>query len=182
VSAAVDTLEFTTAGDRSGAYRIFSLAFTYDGAQGEPFGIPGPEFLAAFDPSSSRSGVSLRAAAHAGMDQSALFEELMRFYEFFGLSRATHAEMPDHLCVELEFMHYLTHLEGDTAPGSAAWRALRRAQHDFLARHLRRLVHGIRSKLDTGSPACANLVDLLVAFGDEELQSTRESAAGPELT
>ena len=64
-----------------------------------------------------------------------LWENLFRFYEHFGLdfSEGGIGSTPDHLSVELEFMHYLGFLEAGT-PGEVA--DLRRGQRDFLSRHL----------------------------------------------
>lgn len=156
--------------DRSAAYRVFSRAFTHSGAQAAPFDIDGAEFVEAFDPSASEIGCSLREAAYADMDQSALFEELMRFYSFFGLGRGESAEMPDHLSVELEFMHFLTHLEREAAASPGDLLSLRRAQHDFLVRHVQRLVQGIRAALRSESPKCADLVELLSDFVADEIR------------
>jgi DMSO reductase family type II enzyme chaperone len=64
-------------------------------------------------------------------------EELVRFYNHFGLSvaEAREREVPDHITTELEFMHYLTFKEvlalqrgEDPAPYCAA-------EMDFLSRH-----------------------------------------------
>src|SRR5690242_14095299 len=99
-----------SAAERSATYRVLAEAFTYAGAISSAFGISGPDYNDAFDPSVNKDAISLRERAHAEGDQSYLFEELIRFYEFFGLKRDEKAEMPDHLSVELEFMHFLTHL------------------------------------------------------------------------
>jgi len=65
--------------------------------------------------------------------RSKLFEELLRFYNFFGLGLSPdNRELPDHLTVELEFMHFLTYQEAkeqDNLP-------FQRAQRDFVKRHL----------------------------------------------
>jgi len=64
-----------------------------------------------------------------------LWEALLRFYRHFGLdfSHAGLRESPDHLLVEIEFMHYLCYLE---AGAVAATADLRRGQRDFLRAHL----------------------------------------------
>jgi len=127
---------------RSAIYAALSRAFTYEGAGGGALAIAGSDFNEAFDPSVSEEACSLREGSYAGGDQSALFEELMRFYGFFGLGRGERAEMPDHLSVELEFMHFLTHQESRSEGNGEALASLARAQHDFLSRHLLRLVKG----------------------------------------
>lgn len=143
---------------RAGLYGALAHSFTYQGAIEGPLAINGYAFNEAFDPSVSERACSLREGSYAGGDQSALFEELMRFYGFFGLGREEGAEMPDHLSVELEFMHFLAFQEGRCGGDAQALASLSRAQRDFLARHLRRLVAGIRAGLQSDNPACNELV------------------------
>lgn len=77
-----------------------------------------------------------------------VMEEVVRFYDHFGLSLSTdERELPDHLTVELEFLHYLTFkevaaLERGLDPG-----AYRRAEIDFLARHPTRWLPAMRAKV-----------------------------------
>ena len=77
--------------------------------------------------------------------RSKIFEELLRFYDFFGLELSPDSrELPDHLTVELEFMHFLTFQEAsseDPAP-------FQRAQRDFLNRHLVNWVPMLRQRID----------------------------------
>ncbi|MBD5802244.1 Selenate reductase assembly chaperone protein [Azoarcus sp. Aa7] len=155
---------------RSAMYAALSRAFTYEGAASGPVAIAGSDFNAAFDPSVSEQACSLREGAYAGGDQTALFEELMRFYGFFGLGRDEHAEMPDHLSVELEFMHFLTLQQERSAGQPEAIESLLRAQRDFISRHLLRLVRGVRTAFKSESPACRDLVELTEAFVSEDLQ------------
>ncbi|NMG56003.1 molecular chaperone TorD family protein [Aromatoleum aromaticum] len=155
---------------RSAMYAALSCAFAYEGAGSGPVAIAGSDFNAAFDPSVSEDACSLREGAYAGGDQTALFEELMRFYGYFGLARGESAEMPDHLSVELEFMHFLTHQQERSAGQPEAVESLLRAQCDFVARHLLRLLRGVRASLKDTSPACRDLVELTEAFVSEDLQ------------
>lgn len=62
-----------------------------------------------------------------------VMEDVLRFYDHFGLEPAASAERPDHISTECEFMHYLTFQEAATSAGSSA---LCRAQLDFLRIHL----------------------------------------------
>ncbi len=159
----------STAAERSAYYAVLSRAFTYEGSEHGPLAIPGPVFDEAFEPSIGAEACSLRESTYVDGDVSALFEELMRFYSFFGLGRGEQASMPDHLSVELEFMHYLTHLE-DRADGDAdALASLARAERDFLTRHVGRLVGGIKSSLASRDPRCVELVETAAAFIDEEI-------------
>lgn len=159
--------------ERSTTYRLLAQGFTYAGAQQAPFHIAGTEFNAAFDPSVCETGCSLREGLYTEEDQSSVFEELMRFYSFFGLQRGEGAEMPDHLSVELEFMHYLTHLESEATLEPEALASLHRAQHDFLTRHLQRVVRGLAAALQSQEPACVQLVQTCVAWLDDELAYTQ---------
>ena len=104
-----------------------------------------PEYLAAFDPAVSPDAVSLHESSYVSCEASALLEELVRFYEFFGLRRRSEALLPDHLSVELEFMHFLSARE-DAAAEARATAALRLAQRDFLDRHLLRLLDAVTDR------------------------------------
>lgn len=167
------------AAKRSATYRALAQAATYQGAQASAFAISGADYCEAFDPAVNPDACPLREAAHVGGDPGALFEELTRFYQYFGLHRRTASEMPDHLAVELEFMHFLTHLE-DTQHGLAApVEALWRAQRDFLARHLARLVTAAVARSSDRHPACRALVVTCLEFVTQELQQLQARLAGP---
>lgn len=165
----ISEIQIESAAERSAIYRALAEAFTYEGAEHGPFGITGADYNNAFDPAVSQDACSLRERTHTQEDQSSLFEELMRFYEFFGLKRAEHAEMPDHIGVELEFMHFLTHLENKVADQPDALASIRRAQYDFLSRHLVRLVQAVHGALNTQNQRCIDLVEMASDFINEEL-------------
>lgn len=158
----------TDAAGRSALYAALAQAFTYEGAVEGPLRINGYAFNEAFDPSVNESACSLREGSYSGGDQSALFEELMRFYGYFGLGRNEQGEMPDHVSVELEFMHFLSYQESKTGNDAAAIGSLTRAQHDFIERHLLRLVRGIQAKLRSDNPACNELVHTAERFVSSE--------------
>lgn len=63
-------------------------------------------------------------------------EETLRFYQFFGYTLAEDRQWaPDHLSVQLEFMHFLSFKESEAGdPEHLA--SYRLAQRDFLERHL----------------------------------------------
>jgi TorA maturation chaperone TorD len=65
-------------------------------------------------------------AGHYSRDRGRALQNLMRFYNFFGL-RVTECVMPDHLAVQLEFMSELAATGGESE---------QRAQRDFLRNHL----------------------------------------------
>jgi DMSO reductase family type II enzyme chaperone len=77
-----------------------------------------------------------------------LMEDLVRFYEHFGL-KTEPGDHPDHLCAELEFMHYMSFKEAAALAHSDDVADLRRAQRDFLDRHLCRWLPRLRSRLQT---------------------------------
>lgn len=94
------------------------------------------EFLEAFEPSVSKTACSLYQSTHTNRDQTSLFEELIRWYDHFGLQRKAKAELPDHVSVELEFMHFLTYREHLSGEDKDAVATLHRAQQEFLQNHL----------------------------------------------
>jgi DMSO reductase family type II enzyme chaperone len=113
--------------------------------------------------------VSLREVNYVREGEKVLFEDLFRFYDHFGLdtSSGTLREWPDHIAVELEFMHYLTWLEGRTQDLQSVT-ALRRAQQDFLIRHLGHWVLELADRLEQKAiiapyPAVARLLAGFVA-------------------
>jgi DMSO reductase family type II enzyme chaperone len=74
-------------------------------------------------------------SGHYASDRLHTMEELVRFYNYFGL-RITPGLMPDHVTVELEFMHYLAHQEAQARQSGGDRESYLRAQRDFLERHL----------------------------------------------
>jgi len=74
-------------------------------------------------------------SGHYASDRLHTMEELVRFYNYFGL-RITPGLMPDHVTVELEFMHYLAHQEAQARETGGDKESYVRAQRDFVERHL----------------------------------------------
>ena len=70
-------------------------------------------------------------------DRKVVLKELILFYNHFGLSYAEGAqdERPDHICLEMEFLHYLTFKEVQAMQTGSDPSGYRRAQRDFLERH-----------------------------------------------
>jgi DMSO reductase family type II enzyme chaperone len=67
-------------------------------------------------------------------------EDIVRFYDYFGYRLDDHfAWAPDHLSVELEFMHFLCYREGEQQESDDAL-SYQLAQVDFTERHLLRWV------------------------------------------
>lgn len=122
-------------------------------------------------------GSSPPCALYGGLYTSArmkTMEELVRFYNFFGLSMsdAPH-ELPDHLTTQLEFLHFLTFQESELALEGSETSDCRRAERDFIARHPGRWVPQLLAKL-TEQKAMSffqELTRLLDAFLTLERQS-----------
>jgi putative dimethyl sulfoxide reductase chaperone len=82
-----------------------------------------------------------------------VMEELVRFYGFFDLALSQQdRELPDHLSVELEFLHYLAFRESEALERSADPSPYQRAQADFIERHAGQWVPVMRGKLETQTP------------------------------
>jgi DMSO reductase family type II enzyme chaperone len=93
-------------------------------------------------------------------------EEVVRFYEHFGYAlEPAAAWQPDHLSVLLEFLHFLAFHESGADPGEAV-DSLRRAQRDFLARHVLDWLPGLAGLLrhTNGETFAATLFDAITAF------------------
>ena len=94
-----------------------------------------------FEVGSDGPPVPLREALVAGRPSSTR-EEIVRFYDFFGFDlQADRQWQPDHLSIELEFVHFLAFREAapggsDSGRSNDLGRALRLGQLDFLDRHL----------------------------------------------
>jgi DMSO reductase family type II enzyme chaperone len=166
------------AAQRSAVYRELAVAFTYQGAGASVFGISGADYQEAFDPAVSKQACSLWERTHTEENESSLFEELTRFYEFFGLGRDQGAETPDHISVELEFMHFLTHLESKAAGRTEDLLSVRRAQRDYLRRHLSRVVRGVHRGLKSGNAGCVELVGTALEFIDGEIDRLEADVGG----
>ncbi len=120
----------------------------------EPGACPGgPEGLAegymnVFEVGIGRPFCPLYEGSHRN-GRMKLMEELVRFYEHFGL-KTVEGDQPDHLCAELEFMHYLAFKEAAVASHGDDAQSLRLAQRDFLDRHLCRWLPRLRARLEAG--------------------------------
>jgi len=69
-------------------------------------------------------------------DRRKRMEEVVRFFEYFGLKASTsEARPPDHLATELEFMQYLAFKEA-ASPSPRLSASYHRAQEDFLDRQM----------------------------------------------
>jgi DMSO reductase family type II enzyme chaperone len=78
-------------------------------------------------------------------------EDIVRFYDYFGYRLGDrHAWAPDHLSVELEFMHFLCYHEAQQAADRLSYQL---AQADFTERHLQRWVPRLAAEVARLAPA-----------------------------
>lgn len=94
------------------------------------------EFLRVFEVGNGQGPAAPLYGGLYGFDRMQRLEEVVRFYEYFGLSTSAEDPRPaDHLATELEFMKYLTFKEA-VSSSPRLQTSYRRAQHDFLERQL----------------------------------------------
>ena len=95
------------------------------------------EYFELFEVTRKKAPCPLYESFYRNEDRVQTMADLVRFYNFFGLSLGSSAkEMPDHMKVELEFLHYLTFLEAQSRDDEDSMASLLRAQRDFHERHL----------------------------------------------
>ena len=129
-------------------------------------------FTMTFD--TGAAAVSLHGRSYTNDGDQKLFEELFRFYEYFGLdfSSSNNDFWPDSLQIELEFMYYLTYLEGLAGDNRIA---ILKAQRDFLTRHLRPLLAGVEALLvEKNIPMYTQLATLLNEFVEADCTHLNE--------
>ncbi|TEU00777.1 MAG: ethylbenzene dehydrogenase [Dehalococcoidia bacterium] len=108
------------------------------------------EYIRLFEVGPGRPPCPLYEGTHRS-GRMKIMEELVRFYEHFGL-RPEAGDLPDHLCAELEFMHYLAFKEAAALHTGADSQPYRLAQRDFLRRHLSRWLPKVRQRLERLDP------------------------------
>ncbi len=123
----------------------------------------------------------------AGHTRPVFMLNVTAFYSHFGLQAATqdegHHDEPDHLASMLEFVSVLAHMEARALTRSQDAAPYRRAQRDFLRRHLLGLLQAIRERLrdqdglDDLDPTLRQLVLDLPDFG-ERLVTELEARVG----
>ena len=168
--------------ERSAVYGAFAAAFRLgDGGADvldESVVPPPPQdaaksFMEAFEPAVSKRAVSLHASTHVNREQTDLYQELIRWYDHFGLKRRDGGELPDHLAVMLEFLQFLTFQEHANAADAKAVATLHAAQRDFINRHLVAVVQDIIAKTEVETPRYRELPRALMAFLEDELLQLR---------
>lgn len=86
-------------------------------------------------------------------DRRKIMEELMRFYEHFGLKPDIKKnELPDHISMELEFLHFLTFRETQALGLNKDRSSILLAERDFLERHPLDWIPQLLKKLEKAEP------------------------------
>lgn len=121
--------------------------------------------------------------AYRGETRTSILLEVYEFYKYFGLQmsqREDKREFPDHLCAELEFLHFLTFKEAQaTGDGNKEFlKGYVLAQKDFLERHLILWVPKFYDRLQRISriplyPQLARVLSLFIAQDIEWVVSNR---------
>ncbi len=90
---------------------------------------------------------SLYAGIHYG-NRMQVMEEHIRFYNFFGLHMPDKIEeLPDHLCIELEFLRFLSTQEAYATEKDQEVLSFQKAQRDFMSRHMIRWLDHLESSV-----------------------------------
>jgi DMSO reductase family type II enzyme chaperone len=113
------------------------------------------EYLRLFEVGSGDQGppASLLGGVYSSADRMRSLEEVVRFYEYFGLRTSPEDPRPaDHLSTELEFLQYLTFKEAaSSSPRLQA--SFSRAQQDFLDRQLTTWLPQLVEKVEAQDPS-----------------------------
>ncbi|HEU4759465.1 MAG TPA: molecular chaperone TorD family protein [Dehalococcoidia bacterium] len=137
-------------------------------------------YIRLFEVGPGRPPCPLYEGSHRG-GRIKIMEELIRFYEHFGL-RPQPGDQPDHLCAQLEFMHYLAFKEAAALAGGGPSGAYVLAQRDFLSRRLGGWLPRLRARLEEldAPPVYATLARLADAFCRADLAWLRKRGAKPD--
>jgi len=107
------------------------------------------QYSGLFEVGSGGPPVPIREDLQTGQ-RSGTREELVRFYNYFHYALAEkYAWAPDHLSVQLEFMHVLCFREAESETDKLSYQL---AQADFTERHLLKWVPRLSENTDSVSP------------------------------
>jgi DMSO reductase family type II enzyme chaperone len=124
------------------------------------------EYIRLFDVGTPRPPCPLYGGEYK-KGRKGIMEELIRFYNYFGLRPSPRSrDMPDHITIELEFMHFLTFREVTVLHHRQDRSSYLRAERDFLERQLCAWVPRLNERLrrQQPHPFYAALVGLAEAF------------------
>ncbi len=110
------------------------------------------EYTRLFDVGASGPPCPLYGGLYGGARMKVM-EEAVRFYNHFGLHLSDERrELPDHLQLQLEFLHFLAFREAEALQAGEDPGSWRRAQRDFIARHPGAWLPKLRAKLEANTP------------------------------
>jgi DMSO reductase family type II enzyme chaperone len=136
------------------------------------------EYLRIFETGVPKPPVSLYESAYIRDTQRAsILLELKSFFDHFGLTVASEShELEDQIVAELDFMQFLAAKEAQAIEGQLDAAPYRRAQRDFLARHLGRWLPAMAqsaSAIPAGFYRSASMIT--ATFVERDLASTTET-------
>lgn len=137
------------------------------------------EYSGLFEIGSDGPPIPIREDLQTGQ-RAGTREEVVRFYEYFKYVLAEKfAWQPDHLSVELEFMHYLCFRESETDNEAAAL-PYQLAQADFSERHLVTWLPQLANNVDklAHGSLYARAVEAIRDFVTEDLEWQRGTISG----
>jgi len=110
------------------------------------------EFTRTFDAGSPVPVCSPYEGHYCRRPRSMVMLEVSEFYNFFGMHMSQEEgkrEFPDHICAELEFLHFLTFKEEEAQRGDKVeeHKGYLLAQKDFLERHVNQWIPEFSLKL-----------------------------------
>lgn len=137
------------------------------------------EFMRLFEVGNPQPSCPLYESWYVSAGQLNTFRELVSFYNFFDLSVSTARERPDHLRIQLEFMHFLTFKEIQRVHGGRENESYLKAARDFLDRHLNKWLPLLRQGVEEadGLEFYQGLTQLLEAFTREESKFLAQTLA-----
>jgi TorA maturation chaperone TorD len=108
-------------------------------------------------------------------------EDVLRFYDHFGISPSLEEETrdrPDHIANELEFMHVLSFQEAAALESGSNPGAFQQAAQDFLRFHLIDFTKAIADQTEPkGSPLYSGIVALARDLCQQHLQFLNSGGA-----
>jgi DMSO reductase family type II enzyme chaperone len=134
------------------------------------------EYSGLFEVGSDGPPVPIREDLHLNQP-AGVREDIVRFYEFFGYGlQENFAWSPDHLSIELEFMHFLCFQEAEMIIKEGDALSFQLAQSDFSERHLVNWVSGLAARIIQQQPD--SIYGRLIAAMSEFLVKDFEWQAG----